>query len=217
MTNEVPWWKSGVVYQVYPRSFQDSNDDGVGDLPGITRRLEYLADLGVQALWLSPFYRSPMADFGYDVSDYCDVDPLFGTLADFDTLLTRAHELSLAVIVDFVPNHSSDRHPWFVESRSSTDNPKRDWYTWRPPSGRDDVGDRPNNWLAVFGGPAWTLDPTTGDYYLHSFLPEQPDVNWRSPQLRAAHARCAAVLARPRGRRLPLRRRPFGDEGSGAA
>ena len=181
-----PWWKSGVVYQVYPRSFQDSNGDGVGDLPGITGRLQYIADLGVQAVWLSPFYRSPMADFGYDVSDYCDVDPMFGTLADFDALLAFAHELELKVIVDFVPNHSSDQHPWFAESRSSRDNPKRDWYTWRPPTDREDIGNRPNNWLAVFGGPAWTLDPATGEYYLHSFLPEQPDVNWRNPDLRAA-------------------------------
>ncbi len=129
-----PWWKRGVIYQVYPRSYQDSNGDGTGDLKGITQRLDYLAWLGVDAIWLSPFYPSPMADFGYDVADYCDVDPLFGTLADFDALLANAHELGIRVIVDFVPNHSSDQHPWFVESRSSTDNPKRDWYSWRKPA-----------------------------------------------------------------------------------
>jgi alpha-glucosidase len=142
-----PWWKRGVIYQIYPRSFQDSNGDGTGDLRGIIDRLEYLAWLEVDAIWLSPFYPSPMADFGYDVSDYCDVDPLFGTLADFDALLEEAHERGLRVIIDFVPNHTSDQHPWFLESKSSRDNPKRDWYAWRDPK---PDGSPPNNWLAVF-------------------------------------------------------------------
>jgi len=177
-----PWWQHGVVYQIYPRSFQDSNADGVGDLRGIIRRLDYVSDLGVDALWLSPFYPSPMADFGYDVADYCDVDPMFGTLSDFDELVTEAHRRGLRVIVDLVPNHTSDRHPWFVESRSSLDNPKRDWYVWR--DGRS--GGPPNNWLANFGGPSWTFDEHTGQWYLHLFLPEQPDLDWRNPSVRAA-------------------------------
>ncbi len=178
-----PWWKTGVVYQVYPRSFQDSNRDGVGDLPGITSRLDHLVGLGVDALWISPFFRSPMKDFGYDVADYTDVDPIFGKLTDFDALVAAAHERGLQVIIDWVPNHSSDQHPWFRASRSSRTNPKRDWYTWRDPK---PDGSPPNNWLSVFGGPAWTLDPHTGQYYLHSFLPEQPDLNWRNPHLRRA-------------------------------
>jgi glycosidase len=179
----LPWWKAGVVYQVYPRSFQDSNGDGVGDLPGIARRLDHLVTLGVDALWISPFYRSPMKDFGYDVADYTDVDPIFGKLPDFDALVAAAHQRGLKVIIDWVPNHSSDQHPWFEASRSSRTNPKRDWYTWRDPT---PDGSPPNNWLSVFGGPAWTLDPRTGQYYLHSFLPEQPDLNWRNPHLRRA-------------------------------
>jgi alpha-glucosidase len=175
-----PWWQTGVIYQVYPRSFMDANNDGIGDLPGVLQKLDYLVDLGIQAIWLSPFYPSPMADFGYDVKDYCDVDPLFGTLADYDQLLMAAHQRGLKIIIDFVPNHSSDQHPWFTESRSSQDNPKRDWYTWRDgkPGGLP-----PNNWLSVFGGPAWTLDPHTGQYYLHSFLKDQPDLNWRNPDV----------------------------------
>ncbi|HSS02045.1 MAG TPA: alpha-amylase family glycosyl hydrolase [Kofleriaceae bacterium] len=177
------WWKAGVIYQVYPRSFQDSNGDGVGDLPGIVRRLDYLAELGVDAVWISPFYRSPMKDFGYDVADYCDVDPVFGTLADFDALVAGAHERSIRILVDWVPNHCSDQHPWFRSSRSSRADARRDWFTWRDP-GPD--GAPPNNWLAVFGGPAWTLDPQTGQFYLHSFLPEQPDLNWRNPHVRGA-------------------------------
>ncbi|WP_412069160.1 alpha-amylase family glycosyl hydrolase [Rubrivirga sp. IMCC43871] len=175
-----PWWQTAVVYQIYPRSFQDSNADGLGDLPGITARLPYLADLGVGAVWLSPFYPSPQADFGYDVSDYRDVDPPYGTLADFDRLAERAHGLGLKLIVDFVPNHSSDQHAWFVESRASRDNPKRDWYVWRDPK---PDGSPPNNWLSHFGGPAWTFDEATGQYYLHSFLREQPDLNWRNPSV----------------------------------
>jgi alpha-glucosidase len=177
------WWQKGVIYQIYPRSFQDSNGDGIGDLDGITGRLPYLVDLGVDVIWLSPFYTSPMADFGYDVADYTDVDPIFGDLAAFDRLIGRAHALGLKMIVDFVPNHSSDQHPWFIESRASRDNPKRDWYVWRDPAPN---GGPPNNWLSVFGGSAWELDETTGQYYLHSFLKEQPDVNWRNPGLRAA-------------------------------
>ena len=176
------WWKRGVVYQVYPRSFQDTNGDGVGDLAGILARLDYLAWLGVDALWISPIYPSPMADFGYDVQDYCDVDPMFGTLADFDRLIAAAHARGLRVILDFVPNHTSDRHPWFAESRSSRRNPRRDWYIWR--DGKD--GAPPNNWVSQFGGAAWTLDEATGQYYLHSFLREQPDLNWRNADVRAA-------------------------------
>ena len=183
MNSSSDWWRCGVVYQIYPRSFQDSNGDGIGDLAGVTSRLDYLAGLGVNALWLSPFYPSPGADFGYDVSDYVNVDPMFGDLADFDELLAGAHGRGLKVIVDFVPNHSSDQHPWFVESRSSRTNPKRDWYYWRDPK---PDGSPPNNWLAAFGGPAWTLDEQTGQYYLHQFLPRQPDLNWRNPEVKAA-------------------------------
>jgi len=178
------WWETGVIYQIYPRSFQDSNGDGVGDLAGITSRLDYLRNtLGVDAIWISPIFPSPMADFGYDVSDYTDVDPIFGTLADADELIARAHDLGLRVIIDWVPNHSSDQHPWFLESRSDRTNPKRDWYTWKDPG--TDEGP-PNNWLSVFGGPAWTLDERTGQYYLHSFLSEQPDLNWRNLDVEAA-------------------------------
>jgi alpha-glucosidase len=177
------WWQRGVVYQIYPRSFQDSNGDGVGDLPGITRRLPYLAWLGVDAVWISPFYPSPMVDFGYDVSDHTAVDPLFGSLADFDGLVAEARRLGIRVIVDFVANHTSDRHPWFRASRRSRDDPQRDWYLWRDPA--SDSGP-PTNWLAVFGGRAWTLDPATGQYYYHAFLPEQPDLDWRHPAVRAA-------------------------------
>ena len=177
------WWQHGIVYQVYPRSFQDSDGDGVGDLQGITKRLEYLAWLGVDALWLSPIYPSPMADFGYDVADYCDVDPLFGTLADVDRLIAAAHAQGLRLILDFVPNHTSDRHPWFEESRASRDNPKRDWYLWRDPA---PDGGPPNNWLSHFGGSGWEWDESTGQYYYHAFLKEQPDLNWRNPAVVAA-------------------------------
>jgi alpha-glucosidase len=178
-----PWWKSAVFYQIYPRSFCDVNGDGVGDLEGIRRHLDHLAWLGVDALWLCPFYRSPMADFGYDVADYCDVDPLFGTLDDFDRLLADAHDRGIRIIVDWVPNHTSDRHPWFLESRSSRASPKRDWYIWRDGSPE---GGRPNNWKAAFGGDAWTWDEATGQWYLHLFLPEQPDLNWRNPEVAEA-------------------------------
>lgn len=178
------WWASTVVYQVYPRSFSDSTGNGIGDLPGITARLGHVADLGAGAIWLSPFYRSPMADFGYDISDHCAVDPLFGTLDDFDTLVSTAHDLGLRVLVDFVPNHTSDQHPWFTASRSSRHDPKRDWYVWRDPA---PDGGPPNNWVASWGGgPAWTLDPTTGQYYLHCFLSQQPDLNWANPEVVAA-------------------------------
>ena len=179
----LPWWQTAVIYQIYPRSFQDSNGDGIGDLEGVRRRLDYLVDLGVDAIWVSPFYPSPMADFGYDVADYCDVDPRFGSLHDFDALLRDAHARDLKVIVDFVPNHTSDQHPWFTQSRSSRDNDKRDWYLWRD---ANIAGGPPNNWLSNFGGSAWTLDAATGQYYYHAFLKEQPDLNWRNPDVRAA-------------------------------
>ncbi|SDD31754.1 alpha-amylase family glycosyl hydrolase [Belnapia rosea] len=177
------WWQSGVIYQIYPRSFQDSNGDGVGDLPGILTRLDYLVALGVDAIWISPVMPSPMADFGYDVADYTGIDPVFGTLGDFDRLVAAAHERGLYVILDYVPNHSSDRHPWFLESRASRSNPKRDWYIWCDPA---PDGGPPNNWLSEFGGPAWTLDAVTGQYWYHAYLPEQPDLNWRNPQVRDA-------------------------------
>ncbi len=180
----MPWWRDAVIYQIYPRSFSDSTGDGVGDLPGIRGHLEYVSStLGVDAIWLSPFYPSPMADFGYDVADYCDVDPSFGTLADFDALVREAHERGLRVVIDFVPNHSSDQHPWFREARASRDSAKRDWYVFRDPK---PDGSPPNNWLSNFGGPAWTLDEQTGQYYLHSFLPQQPDLDWRNPQVERA-------------------------------
>jgi len=177
------WWQTGIIYQIYPRSFQDSGRDGVGDLPGIVRRLPYLAELGVDALWLSPIFTSPMADFGYDISDYTGIDPLFGTAADFAALVEAAHRLGIRVILDLVPNHTSDRHPWFVESRAARTSPKRDWYIWRDPA---PGGGPPNNWLSEFGGSAWSLDPATGQYYYHAFLAAQPDLNWRNPQVRAA-------------------------------
>ncbi|MDP8927564.1 MAG: alpha-amylase family glycosyl hydrolase [Actinomycetota bacterium] len=170
-----PWWKSAVFYQVYPRSFADSNGDGVGDLEGIRRHLGYLRWLGIDAIWLSPFYVSPMADAGYDVADHCAVDPVFGSITDFDRLLTEAHDLEIRVLIDFVPNHTSDEHPWFVEASSSRDNPKRDWYIWR---------DEPNNWRASLNaGSAWTYHESTGQYYLHYFLEKQPDLNWTNPDV----------------------------------
>ena len=184
---KTPWWESGVIYQVYPRSFQDSDGDGVGDLNGIIERLDYITKLGVDAIWLSPIFPSPMADFGYDVADYCAIDPLFGDLAAFDRLLAAVRERGLKLLLDFVPNHSSYQHRWFVESRSSRDNPKRDWYIWRDPAPAPD-GSRgpPNNWISDFGGSSWEWDEATGQYYLHAFLKEQPDLNWRNPDLRAA-------------------------------
>src|SRR5580704_2814632 len=177
------WWQTATIYQIYPRSFQDSNDDGVGDLRGIVRRLDYLAELGVDAIWISPIFPSPMADFGYDVSDYTGIDPLFGTLADFDALLAAAHAKGLKLLLDLVPNHTSVEHPWFQESRSSRTNPKREWYIWRDPA---PGGGPPNNWLSEFGGSAWQLDAATGQYYYHAFLSQQPDLNWRNPNVAAA-------------------------------
>jgi alpha-glucosidase len=182
--SEVTWWQRGVVYQVYPRSFMDASGDGVGDLRGIVSRLNYLEWLGVDAVWISPFYPSPMADFGYDVSDYTGVDPLFGTLSDLDRLLEEAHRRGIRVILDYVPNHTSDEHPWFVASHSSRENPKRDWYLWRDPA---PGGDPPNNWQSIFGGgSAWEWDEGTGQYYLHTFDVKQPDLNWRNPEVREA-------------------------------
>jgi len=175
--HDLEWWKQAVIYEVYPRSFQDSNGDGIGDLPGILSRLDYLAELGVDAVWISPIYPSPMADFGYDIADYCGIDRIFGTMADFDRVLEELHRRGLRLILDFVPNHTSDRHPWFLESRSSRKNPRRDWYIWR---------DEPNNWTSNFGGSGWEWDEGTGQYYYHSFLKEQPDLNWRNPEVAAA-------------------------------
>ena len=183
MKHHYLWWQRGIVYQVYPRSFQDSDGDGVGDLRGIVSRLDYLRWLGMDAVWISPIYPSPMADFGYDVSDYCGIHPMFGTMEDFDHLLEEAHARGIKVVLDFVPNHTSEQHPWFRESRSSRDSPKRDWYIWRDPA---PGGGPPNNWLSNFGGPAWTLDEATGQYYYHAFLKEQPDLNWRNPEVEAA-------------------------------
>jgi alpha-glucosidase len=178
-----PWWQTAVIYQVYPRSFQDSNGDGVGDLRGIEQRLDHIVELGADAIWLSPIFTSPMADFGYDIADYTGIDPLFGTLEDFDSLLAAAHRRAIKVILDLVPNHTSDQHPWFVESRSAKINPKRDWYLWRL-SGPD--GQPPNNWKSEFGGSAWQYDGRTDEYYYHAFLKEQPDLNWRNRDVRAA-------------------------------
>jgi len=183
MAEDHLWWQTGIVYQIYPRSFQDTSGNGVGDLRGIISRLDHLQWLGVTAIWISPCFRSPMKDFGYDVSDYRDIDPLFGTLADMDDVIAAAHERGIRVILDFVPNHSSDQHPWFTESRSSLDNPKRDWYIWR--DAKPD-GSPPNNWLANFGGIGWEWDEHTNQFYYHAFLKEQPDLNWRNPEVRAA-------------------------------
>ncbi len=182
------WWQKGIIYQVYPRSFMDHNHDGVGDLQGIISQLDYLQWLGVQAVWLSPIYPSPMADFGYDVSDYTGIHPLFGTMHDFDQLLDEVHRRGLKLILDLVPNHSSDQHPWFLESRSSRNNPKRDWYIWQDAPVEDNASDDhlPNNWLSVFGGSAWEWDEKTGQYYYHAFLKEQPDLNWRNPEVQQA-------------------------------
>ena len=183
MAGQRLWWRHGVIYQIYPRSFMDWNGDGVGDLEGIRRRLDHLGFLGVDAIWLSPCFPSPMADFGYDVADYCDIDPLFGTLDDFDRLLRACHARDIRVILDWVPNHTSDQHPWFQDSRSSRQSARRDWYVWRDPA---PGGGPPNNWQAIFGGPAWEWDPATEQYYLHSFLVQQPDLDWRNPRVVAA-------------------------------
>ena len=182
-TGNPPWWQRGIIYQIYPRSFQDTNGDGVGDLQGIRRRLDYFTWLGIDAIWMSPIYPSPMADFGYDVADYCDVAPHLRNPCGFRRACCGRACARLKVILDFVPNHTSERHPWFLESRTSRDHPKRDWYIWR--DGQPD-GSPPNNWISQFGGPAWTYDQATRQWYLHSFLREQPDLNWRNPAVRAA-------------------------------
>jgi alpha-glucosidase len=177
------WWRGATIYQIYPRSFMDSNDDGIGDLPGITSRLDYVASLGVDAVWLSPFFTSPMHDFGYDVADYCNVDPIFGTLADFDALVARAHALGLKVLIDQVYAHTSDEHGWFAESRSDRSNAKADWYVWA--DAKPD-GSPPNNWQSVFGGPSWTWDARRGQFYMHNFLKEQPQLNVHNPEVQDA-------------------------------
>lgn len=183
MAEVYKWWRDGIIYQIYPRSFSDSNQDGFGDLPGIIERMDYLAGLGIDAIWLSPIYPSPDADFGYDVSDHCAVDRRYGTLSDFDRLVAEAHRRGLRVIMDMVLNHTSDQHAWFIQSRSNRDDPKRDWYIWRDPAAG---GKPPSNWQSMFGGSAWEFDRSSGQYYLHTFLKEQPDVNWRNPQVRQA-------------------------------
>jgi len=181
---EPAWWQRGAIYQIYPRSFADSDGDGVGDLRGIGAHLDYLSDLGVEAVWLSPIQPSPMVDFGYDVADYCDVDPTFGSLADLDRLIADSHARGIRVVLDWVPNHTSDRHPWFLASQWSREDPRRDWYVWR--DGRD--GGPPNNWRSTFDrvGSAWSFDRRTGQWYLHSFTPQQPDLNWDNPAVEAA-------------------------------
>jgi alpha-glucosidase len=182
-TTSQSWWKHEVIYEIYPRSFQDSNDDGVGDLTGIVDRLDYLAQLGIRTIWITPIYPSPMCDFGYDISDYTAIHPLFGSMSDFDVLLREVHRRGMKLLLDLVPNHTSDQHPWFIESRSSRDNPKRDWYLWHD-AGTD--GAYPNNWRAAFGGSAWEWDENTKQYYYHAFLKEQPDLNWRNPEVQNA-------------------------------
>lgn len=183
LSNAEDWWRGAAIYQIYPRSFQDSNGDGIGDLPGITSRLGYIADLGVDAIWLSPFFTSPMKDMGYDVSDYCDVDPVFGNLADFDTLVARSHELGLKVIIDQVLSHSSDIHEWFLMSKKSETNEKSDWYVWADAQAD---GTPPNNWQSIFGGSAWTWNATRKQYYFHNFLAEQPDLNFHNKEVQDA-------------------------------
>lgn len=182
-TDDFLWWQKGIIYQIYPRSFQDTNSDGVGDLKGIEYRLDYLKWLGIESVWVSPIYRSPMADFGYDISDYRSIHPLFGNMEDFDHLLAEVHRREMKLILDLVPNHSSNEHPWFLESRSSRDNPKRDWYIWKDAAPN---GAPPNNWLSVFGGSGWEWDEKTEQYYYHAFLKEQPDLNWRNSDLQEA-------------------------------
>ncbi|MCF8374430.1 MAG: alpha-glucosidase [Bacteroidales bacterium] len=179
------WWKHGVIYHIYPLSFKDSNDDGYGDIPGITGKLDYLSDLGIDAIWLSPIFKSPMVDWGYDVSDYRAIDPIFGSMKDFKRLLDESHKRGIRVIIDMIMNHTSDQHPWFVDSRSTIHHPKRDWYIWREAQ----KGKKPNNWKSVFGGSAWQFDERTGQYYLHTFLKEQPDLNWRNKQVKKAFMR----------------------------
>ena len=182
-TTDKDWWRGAVIYQIYPRSYQDSNGDGIGDLLGIVQRLPHIASLGVDAVWISPFFTSPMKDFGYDVSDYCDVDPMFGSLADFDAVIDTAHRLGLKVMIDLVLSHTSDQHPWFVESRTNRENPKADWYVWADPK---PDGTPPNNWLSIFGGPAWQWDARREQYFLHNFLTSQPDLNFHNDEVQQA-------------------------------
>jgi len=177
------WWRGAVIYQIYPRSYQDSNGDGIGDLRGITERLPYIASLGVDAIWISPFFKSPMKDFGYDVSDYCDVDPMFGTLSDFDAVIDTAHALGVRVMIDLVLSHTSDQHPWFEQSRKNHENDKADWYVWADPK---PDGTPPTNWLSVFGGPAWQWDGQQMQYYLHNFITSQPDLNFHNLEVQDA-------------------------------
>ena len=181
--SSLKWWESAVIYQIYPRSFNDSNSDGIGDLQGITERLDYISGLGVDAIWISPFFKSPQKDFGYDVSDYCDINPDYGTLDDFDALIAKAHDLGLKVMIDIVPAHCSDQHPWFEESRQSRDNPKADWFHWVDPN---DDGTVPTNWLSFFGGAAWSWEPRRRQYYLHNFLSSQPNLNHANDEVRTA-------------------------------
>jgi alpha-glucosidase len=180
VTQEFEWWQKGIIYQIYPRSYQDTNGDGIGDLPGISERLDYIHSLNVDAIWISPIYPSPMHDFGYDVADYRGIHPMFGSMEDFDRLLDQVHARGMKLILDLVPNHTSDEHSWFIESRSSRDNPKRDWYIWRDPA---PDGGPPNNWLSHFGGPGWTYDEKTGQYYMHQFVKQQPELNYRNPEV----------------------------------
>ena len=209
-----PWWKSGVLYQIYPRSFADSDGDGVGDLPGIIERLDYLQWLGVDGIWLSPITVSPNADWGYDVADYVAVEPELGTMADVDRLIAEANRRDIRVLMDLVPNHTSEQHPWFVDSRSSRTSEHRSWYVWADP--RSD-GSPPNNWVSSFGGPAWTLDDATGQYYLHNHLVQQPDLNWWDDEVRRAFDDVMTVLARPGGGGLPHRRVQHDHQGRRAA
>src|SRR3954471_17699596 len=184
-----PWWRAAVVYQVYPRSFADSDGDGVGDLQGVIDHLDHITALGVDVIWLSPVYRSPQDDNGYDISDYQDVDPVFGKLKDLDELIEALHARGMRIVMDLVVNHTSDEHPWFIESRSSADNPKRDWYWWRPPRHGHTAGEpgaEPTNWGSFFSGSAWELDDATGEFYLHLFSRKQPDLNWEHPEVRTA-------------------------------
>ncbi len=176
-------WSESVIYQIYPRSFKDSNGDGIGDLMGIIQKLDYFVDLGIDAIWLSPIYPSPMKDFGYDVADYCGVDPIFGDMKDFDVLIKEAHSRDIKIMMDYIPNHTSDQHPWFLESKSSLDNPKRDWYIWKEPKNDGGV---PNNWRSLFGGSGWEFDQMSNQYYFHSFLKSQPDLNWRNLEVKKA-------------------------------
>ena len=208
------WWRGAVIYQIYPRSFQDSNGDGIGDLAGIIHRLPYVASLGVDAIWISPFYASPMKDFGYDVSAYRDIEPMFGTMSDFDALIERAHQLDLRVMIDLVLSHTSDQHRWFRESRSSRDNPKANWYVWA--DAKPD-GSPPNNWLSIFGGSAWEWDGERMQYYLHNFLIEQPDLNFHDAGGAGRASGRGAVLAGTRRGRIPLRHREFLRPRRGAA